>query len=173
MAIFASARFFAKGSPGTMNKEYQELTNEYLKVCLAFSSFFALTSRSPSPSLSPTSPCLFYIIDTSITRVMQASQAISNAQLRTSPHQIPLQQTSHQIQKLTTQTHRLKTPNQSPVSHPKATSALDKSKAHLRRTRFLLPLSFISQYKQDTNNGVKKGGVSFVLRWGKRVEGEG
>jgi hypothetical protein len=24
---------FAKGSPGTMNKEYQEATNEYLKVC--------------------------------------------------------------------------------------------------------------------------------------------
>jgi hypothetical protein len=26
-------RMFAKGSPGTMNKEYQEATNEYLKVC--------------------------------------------------------------------------------------------------------------------------------------------
>ena len=32
--LFATVRFFAKGSPGTMNKEYQEATNEYLKVCL-------------------------------------------------------------------------------------------------------------------------------------------
>ncbi len=30
--IFATLRLFAKGSPGTMNKEYQEATNEYLKV---------------------------------------------------------------------------------------------------------------------------------------------
>jgi len=32
--LFSIIRAFAKGSPGTMNKEYQEATNEYLKVCL-------------------------------------------------------------------------------------------------------------------------------------------
>lgn len=30
----------AKGTPGTMNKEYQEATNEYLKVFIPLSSFF-------------------------------------------------------------------------------------------------------------------------------------
>jgi len=30
--IFCALRFFAKGSPGTMTKEYQEATNEYLKA---------------------------------------------------------------------------------------------------------------------------------------------
>ena len=34
LAVFVMIRMFAKGSPGTMNKEYQEATNEYLKVCL-------------------------------------------------------------------------------------------------------------------------------------------
>lgn len=34
LAVFVAIRMFAKGSPGTMNKEYQEATNEYLKVCL-------------------------------------------------------------------------------------------------------------------------------------------
>jgi cytochrome c oxidase subunit 4 len=33
LAVFVAIRMFAKGSPGTMNKEYQEATNEYLKVC--------------------------------------------------------------------------------------------------------------------------------------------
>ncbi|KAK0127915.1 Cytochrome c oxidase subunit 5A [Cadophora gregata f. sp. sojae] len=32
--LFAGIRSFAKGGPSTMNKEYQEATNEYLKVCL-------------------------------------------------------------------------------------------------------------------------------------------
>jgi cytochrome c oxidase subunit 4 len=35
--LFGFIRFFAKGSPGTMNKEYQEATNEYLRVCLSTS----------------------------------------------------------------------------------------------------------------------------------------
>jgi hypothetical protein len=30
--IFGTARFFARGSPSTMTKEYQEATNDYLKV---------------------------------------------------------------------------------------------------------------------------------------------
>lgn len=33
-AMFVAVRMGAKGSPGTMNKEYQEATNEFLKVCL-------------------------------------------------------------------------------------------------------------------------------------------
>jgi Cytochrome c oxidase subunit IV len=41
-ALFAGIRMGAKGSPGTMNKEYQEATNEYLKVWLL--SFFSLGS---------------------------------------------------------------------------------------------------------------------------------
>jgi hypothetical protein len=36
LAVFVAIRMFAKGSPGTMNKEYQEATNEYLKVCFCF-----------------------------------------------------------------------------------------------------------------------------------------
>jgi cytochrome c oxidase subunit 4 len=36
LALFVAIRLFAKGSPGTMNKEYQEATNEYLKVCFSF-----------------------------------------------------------------------------------------------------------------------------------------
>jgi hypothetical protein len=31
--IFGTARFFARGAPATMTKEYQEASNEYLKVC--------------------------------------------------------------------------------------------------------------------------------------------
>ena len=31
--IFGAARFFARGQPATMTKEYQEASNEYLKVC--------------------------------------------------------------------------------------------------------------------------------------------
>jgi hypothetical protein len=31
--IFGTARFFARGAPPTMTKEYQEATNDYLKVC--------------------------------------------------------------------------------------------------------------------------------------------
>ena len=31
--IFGTARFFARGTPATMTKEYQEASNEYLKVC--------------------------------------------------------------------------------------------------------------------------------------------
>ena len=30
--MFVAIRMGAKGTPGTMNKEYQEATNEYLKV---------------------------------------------------------------------------------------------------------------------------------------------
>ncbi|CZT10493.1 hypothetical protein WAI453_003110 [Rhynchosporium graminicola] len=30
--LFGTVRFFARGAPGTMNKEYQEATNEYLKA---------------------------------------------------------------------------------------------------------------------------------------------
>lgn len=32
--LFVAIRMGAGPSPGTMNKEYQEATNEYLKVCL-------------------------------------------------------------------------------------------------------------------------------------------
>jgi len=31
--LFGTARFFARGQPATMTKEYQEASNEYLKVC--------------------------------------------------------------------------------------------------------------------------------------------
>jgi len=40
-ALFAFIRMFARGPPSTMNKEYQEATNEYLKVCLDL--LFSLT----------------------------------------------------------------------------------------------------------------------------------
>lgn len=33
-AIFATIRSFAKGTPTTMTKEYQEASNEYMKVRL-------------------------------------------------------------------------------------------------------------------------------------------
>ena len=32
--LFGLARFFARGQPATMTKEYQEASNEYLKVCI-------------------------------------------------------------------------------------------------------------------------------------------
>jgi len=32
LALFSTVRLFGKGTPGTMNKEYQEATNEYLKA---------------------------------------------------------------------------------------------------------------------------------------------
>jgi cytochrome c oxidase subunit 4 len=35
-AVFVAIRMFAGPAPSTMNKEYQEATNEYLKVCLSF-----------------------------------------------------------------------------------------------------------------------------------------
>jgi len=34
--LFGTARFFARGKPATMTKEYQEASNEYLKVCINF-----------------------------------------------------------------------------------------------------------------------------------------
>jgi len=34
-ALFVTLHMFARGPPSTMTKEYQEATNEYLKVCLA------------------------------------------------------------------------------------------------------------------------------------------
>lgn len=37
--IFGAARYFARGKPATMTKEYQEASNEYLKVCLYCSRF--------------------------------------------------------------------------------------------------------------------------------------
>jgi hypothetical protein len=40
--IFGAARFFARGAPATMTKEYQEASNEYLKVCTSYE-----TSRHP------------------------------------------------------------------------------------------------------------------------------
>ncbi len=30
--LFLGIRMFARGPPGTMNAQYQEMTNEYLKV---------------------------------------------------------------------------------------------------------------------------------------------
>lgn len=47
-ALFSTIRAFAKGSPSTMNKEYQEATNEYLRVSLSFFflSFFFLLRLS-------------------------------------------------------------------------------------------------------------------------------
>jgi cytochrome c oxidase subunit 4 len=35
-ALFVFIRQFAGPAPGTMNKEYQEATNEYLKVCFIY-----------------------------------------------------------------------------------------------------------------------------------------
>lgn len=35
-ALFCAIRMGAGPAPGTMNKEYQEATNEYLKVCFHF-----------------------------------------------------------------------------------------------------------------------------------------
>lgn len=35
-AIFAFIRYFAKGSPSTMTQEYQEATNEYLRVGITY-----------------------------------------------------------------------------------------------------------------------------------------
>jgi hypothetical protein len=37
--LFVGIRMMAKGPPGTMNKEYQEATNEYLKVCFSLPCF--------------------------------------------------------------------------------------------------------------------------------------
>lgn len=37
--IFGTARFFARGQPATMTKEYQEASNEYLKVCTSRESY--------------------------------------------------------------------------------------------------------------------------------------
>lgn len=34
--LFGTARFFARGQPATMTKEYQEASNEYLKVCTPY-----------------------------------------------------------------------------------------------------------------------------------------
>lgn len=61
--IFGLARYFAKGSPGTMNREYQEASDAYLKVsnssCPQSSQIHRLTEiathRSPRSSPSPVS----------------------------------------------------------------------------------------------------------------------
>jgi hypothetical protein len=52
-ALFVAIRLFAKGSPGTMNKEYQEASNEFLKVCYVFPYYLThLTSLLLSASLN-------------------------------------------------------------------------------------------------------------------------
>lgn len=63
LAIFASTRMFAKPAPHTMNKEWQEAANEYLKVrsspefarepCLLNAD---MRSRNKKPSPSPATP---------------------------------------------------------------------------------------------------------------------
>lgn len=44
--IFGAARFFARGQPATMTKEYQEASNEYLKVCTPHEIHCDLRARS-------------------------------------------------------------------------------------------------------------------------------
>jgi len=47
-AIFVAIRQFAGPAPSTMTKEYQEMTNEFLRVCLPFfPSFYALPPSIP------------------------------------------------------------------------------------------------------------------------------
>lgn len=40
--LFGATRYFAKGTPRTMNKEWQEATNEYLKVSMRMPEFVVL-----------------------------------------------------------------------------------------------------------------------------------
>ena len=54
-ALFVVIRMFGKGSPATMTKEYQEATNEYLKVCFSFLPplYLSLPRCVPLSSLLP------------------------------------------------------------------------------------------------------------------------
>lgn len=57
--LFTGVRQFARGSPDTMNKEYQEATNEYLKVCLPFYSMVFETDHATFLSWQSNLECYF------------------------------------------------------------------------------------------------------------------
>lgn len=44
--LFGGARYFARGSPPTMTREYQEATDEYLKVSFRRPTLYFMGSRS-------------------------------------------------------------------------------------------------------------------------------
>jgi hypothetical protein len=63
VALFGAIRAFAKPAPYTMTQEYQEETNEFLKVCSVLSTSPLVTRltrnfRTKNPILSPVSPLL-------------------------------------------------------------------------------------------------------------------
>lgn len=63
VALFGAVRVVAKPAPYTMTQEYQEETNEFLKVCSILSTshpvtWLTRTFRTKNPILSPVSPLL-------------------------------------------------------------------------------------------------------------------
>lgn len=52
-ALFASMRAFAKPGPSTMTKEWQEATNEYLKVSSVYTPSYPSRSMAANQALSP------------------------------------------------------------------------------------------------------------------------
>ena len=63
--LFGTARFFARGQPATMTKEYQEATNDYLKVCTNRGHNRCLSAASAHvQNMIPKNATLTYILTT-------------------------------------------------------------------------------------------------------------
>ena len=150
-ALFTAIRAFSKGSPSTMNKEYQEATNEYLKV--------RLSTLSLRLRLEVFGSCCgdlrFWVACRG-----QRHEANTVATLGRSCVWMKSRIEKRRFTNILN-FNRHKTPNPSPVSHPKGTPAPAKSKAHLRRSNqrilqisllrssFLLPsISFVTVLKR-------------------------
>lgn len=149
LALFSTIRLFAKGSPSTMNKEYQEATNEYLRVCHLFLSM----------------PLIYgYLLHwfglggySSIVQVIHKKKRKLT---------IPKK-------------YRPKTPNPSPVSRPKATKDQDKSRAHLRKPnsqtqKIRMPISFFFSFVYiNWLERREKGREGGICAYGKQRGREG
>lgn len=84
-AIFASMRMFAKPAPATMTKEYQEQTNEYVKVCSSQNvqhSYVHLLI----PSVEPTRRASYRYLGSWILRSRHGSIAAQALSVLSLPH---------------------------------------------------------------------------------------
>lgn len=115
--LFSFVRMFGKGVPPTLNKEWQEATNEYLKVCGIF---------------------LFFIADChcGTSELLYKSAGQSYISPQTCNDSFPIHPSTPDPlsigHMLTLLLNRHKTPSPSQVSHPKATQERAKCKASPR-----------------------------------------
>ena len=115
--LFSFVRMFGKGVPPTLNKEWQEATNEYLKVC-GISLFFIADCHYGVTELCMSLLARFTFLRRLPMTLFQYT--LLPPDLLTIGHTLTLLLNRH------------KTPSPSQVSHPKATQERAKCKASPR-----------------------------------------